>query len=140
MALGALEATVVADRESDIYEEWERLPEAGFDLLTRACRDRALAGGGHLYAWSDALPVAERLVEVLSEHPASDAVDVAGSARRLAETCKDIDLIDIAAPNDTHQEIAAALGVTVGTSKAQLSRARGKLRVALAMFAEEWET
>ncbi len=42
---------------------------------------------------SDALPVAERLVEVLSEHPASDAVDVAGSARRLAETCKDIDLI-----------------------------------------------
>ena len=42
---------------------------------------------------SDALPVAERLVEVLREHPASDAVDVAGSARRLAETCKDIDLI-----------------------------------------------
>ncbi len=39
----------------------------------------------------------------------------------------------------THQEIAAALGVNVGTSKAQLSRARGKLRVALAMFAEEWE-
>jgi RNA polymerase sigma-70 factor (ECF subfamily) len=38
----------------------------------------------------------------------------------------------------THQEIAAALGINVGTSKAQLSRARGKLRVALAMFAEEW--
>ena len=39
----------------------------------------------------------------------------------------------------THQEIAAALGVAVGTSKAQLARARGKLRVALAQFAEEWE-
>jgi RNA polymerase sigma-70 factor, ECF subfamily len=39
----------------------------------------------------------------------------------------------------THQEIATALGVTVGSSKAQLSRARGKLRVALATFAEEWE-
>ena len=39
----------------------------------------------------------------------------------------------------THQEIAAALGVTEGTSKAQLSRARGKLRVALAEFAEEWK-
>ena len=38
----------------------------------------------------------------------------------------------------THQEIGAALGINVGTSKAQLSRARGKLRVALAMFAEEW--
>jgi RNA polymerase sigma-70 factor (ECF subfamily) len=40
----------------------------------------------------------------------------------------------------THQEIAAALGVNVGTSKAQLSRARGKLRAALAMFREEWGT
>ena len=40
----------------------------------------------------------------------------------------------------THQEIAAALGVAVGTSKAQLSRARGKLRIALAQFAEEWKT
>ena len=42
---------------------------------------------------SDALPIAERLLEVLREHPGSQAVDVAGSARRLAETCKDIDLI-----------------------------------------------
>ena len=39
----------------------------------------------------------------------------------------------------THQEIGAALGVTAGTSKAQLARARGKLRVALAEFAEEWK-
>ena len=63
----ARHVTVVADRESDIYEEWDRLPEAGFDLLTRACRDRALAGGGHLYAWSDALPVAERFALDLPE-------------------------------------------------------------------------
>ena len=39
----ARHVTVVADRESDIYEEWDRLPEEGFDLLTPACRDRALA-------------------------------------------------------------------------------------------------
>jgi RNA polymerase sigma-70 factor (ECF subfamily) len=38
----------------------------------------------------------------------------------------------------THEEIAAALGVEVGTSKAQLSRARAKLRAALADFAGEW--
>jgi RNA polymerase sigma-70 factor (ECF subfamily) len=37
-----------------------------------------------------------------------------------------------------HEEIAAALGVQAGTSKAQLSRARAKLREALADFAEEW--
>ena len=46
--------TVVADRESDIYEEWARLPDARTHLLTRVCRDRALAAGGMLYAWLDA--------------------------------------------------------------------------------------
>jgi RNA polymerase sigma-70 factor (ECF subfamily) len=35
----------------------------------------------------------------------------------------------------THEEISAQLGVAVGTSKSQLSRAREKLRVALAPFA-----
>ncbi|MGH7606081.1 MAG: RNA polymerase sigma factor [Gemmatimonadales bacterium] len=38
----------------------------------------------------------------------------------------------------THEEIGAALGVETGTSKAQLSRARAKLRVALAQFAPGW--
>lgn len=49
--------TVVADRESDIYEEWARLPDERTYLLTRACRDRNLAAGGKLYAWLDAQPV-----------------------------------------------------------------------------------
>jgi RNA polymerase sigma-70 factor, ECF subfamily len=38
----------------------------------------------------------------------------------------------------THEEIGAALGISEGTSKSQLSRARGKLRVALADFAGDW--
>src|SRR5688572_20689043 len=38
----------------------------------------------------------------------------------------------------THEEIAGALGVETGTSKAQLSRARAKLRESLADFAGEW--
>ena len=42
---------------------------------------------------SEALPIAEELAEALRAHPDSDAVEVAGSARRRAETCKDIDLI-----------------------------------------------
>jgi DNA polymerase (family X) len=42
---------------------------------------------------SGVLPVAEELVAALREHPASEAVALAGSARRMTETCKDIDLI-----------------------------------------------
>ena len=49
--------TLVADRESDIYEEWARLPDERTHLLTRVCRDRTLATGGKLFAWIDAQPV-----------------------------------------------------------------------------------
>ena len=38
----------------------------------------------------------------------------------------------------THEEIGVALGIETGTSKAQLSRARARLREALADFAGEW--
>ena len=42
---------------------------------------------------SMASPIAEELARTLREHPAAERVEVAGSARRWAETCKDIDLI-----------------------------------------------
>jgi DNA polymerase (family X) len=42
---------------------------------------------------SEVLPIAEKIASDLRDHPASEAVDVAGSARRRAETCHDIDLI-----------------------------------------------
>ena len=44
----AASVTVVADRESDIYAEWARLPGPRFHLLTRAMHDRVIAEGGRL--------------------------------------------------------------------------------------------
>src|SRR5690606_25329733 len=38
----------------------------------------------------------------------------------------------------THEEIGSALGIQPGTSKAQLFRARARLRAELADFAGEW--
>jgi DNA polymerase (family X) len=55
---------------------------------------------------SEVLPVAERIATALREHPASDAVEVAGSARRRAETCHDIDIIATAS---RPLELSAAL-------------------------------
>jgi hypothetical protein len=51
----AAEITVVADRESDIYDEFARRP-ANVHLLTRLAQDRALANGGRLFAFAAALP------------------------------------------------------------------------------------
>ncbi|HEX6459100.1 MAG TPA: DNA polymerase/3'-5' exonuclease PolX [Thermoleophilaceae bacterium] len=42
---------------------------------------------------SRALAIGEELVQALLEHPASDRVVLAGSARRMAETCKDLDIV-----------------------------------------------
>ncbi len=42
---------------------------------------------------SMARPIAAELARILRDHPAADRVEVAGSVRRWAETCKDIDLI-----------------------------------------------
>lgn len=51
-------------------------------------------------------PIAEELAEELREHPGAHRVEVAGSVRRWAETCKDIDLIATA---DEGKELAEHL-------------------------------
>jgi Transposase DDE domain len=52
---GAASITVVADRESDVYEDFARCP-ANVQLLVRSRHDRCLEGGGRLYARLDAQP------------------------------------------------------------------------------------
>jgi DNA polymerase (family 10) len=42
---------------------------------------------------SRARELAENLRDALREHPAADRVEIAGSARRWTETCKDLDLV-----------------------------------------------
>ena len=42
---------------------------------------------------SKALAIAEALASALRDHPACERVEIAGSARRWAESCKDLDLV-----------------------------------------------
>ncbi len=65
--------------EENVLASLERLGEPG-------------EGPGRLLL-SAVRPIADELAAALREHPAANRVEVAGSVRRWAETCKDIDLI-----------------------------------------------
>ena len=65
--------------EENVLASLERLGEPG-------------EGPGRLLL-SKVLPIAEELAATLRQHPAANRVEIAGSARRWAETCKDIDII-----------------------------------------------
>ena len=49
--------TIIADRESDIYEEWDRIPDQKTHMITRCCRDRKLAAEMMLYTYVNSLQV-----------------------------------------------------------------------------------
>jgi hypothetical protein len=64
----AARVTVVADRESDIYEAFARCPP-NVELLVRAAQDRSLEDGGRLFAWMDAQAEAGRVEINLPARP-----------------------------------------------------------------------
>jgi hypothetical protein len=65
--------TVIGDRESDIYEEFDRIPDERTHLLTRACRDRALVGGGRLFTIAETWPVQHQFELDLRARPGRPA-------------------------------------------------------------------
>jgi DDE family transposase len=65
--------TVIADRESDIYEEFDRIPDAHTHLLTRACRDRALVAGGRLFSVTASWPLQHQFELELRARPGRPA-------------------------------------------------------------------
>lgn len=77
--------TVIADRESDIYAEWARLPEAGFDLLTRASVDRKLANGSDLFAAARNFPLAGTAQLLLAQRSPGSSARTATVALRFGE-------------------------------------------------------
>jgi hypothetical protein len=74
----AASITVVADRESDIYEQFVRRP-ASVHLIVRACQNRLVeasteaAGSGQLFSFIDGLPERVRLVLTIPAAPGRQA-------------------------------------------------------------------
>ncbi len=96
--------TVVADRESDIYPAWARVPQAGFHLLSRAMVDRRLtdpppgiepvaAGPRTLFGAAESFPVAGRRKLELPARQPDRAARTASVERRFGE-------VEICRPRD----------------------------------------
>jgi DNA polymerase (family 10) len=60
---------------------------------------------------SDVLETGEEIVEALRRHPAADRVEIAGSARRWTDTCKDLDVIATARDAPTLVDAFASLPI-----------------------------
>jgi hypothetical protein len=82
----AASVTVVADRESDIYEEWDRIPDTRIHLLTRARHDRQLADGGTLFSWLQKQPAKGCYVFDVPARSAGKAYQSTDGARVGART------------------------------------------------------
>lgn len=88
--------TILDDREGDIYEKWARLPDRHTHLLTRACQNRSLAGGGSLFPTLAGFPEAHRYMLEVTAQPGKRSARVAcmtvrfGTVRiRRPQTCSD---------------------------------------------------
>jgi DNA polymerase (family 10) len=68
-------------------------PKAEENVLASLARLGEPGEGTGRLLLSKVAPIARELAQALREHPAANRVEVAGSVRRWAETCKDIDLI-----------------------------------------------
>jgi DNA polymerase (family 10) len=87
-SLDALKAAVEQEKVRDV---------PGFGVKTEETIAHAIASGetspSPRILHSQASRIADSLIAVLREHPACEQVEVAGSVRRWADTCKDIDIV-----------------------------------------------
>src|SRR6476469_253115 len=90
--------------EENVLAQLEQIGEDGSHLTGRVLLSKAE-------------PVAEALAAALREHPAANRVEVAGSVRRWAETCKDIDLIATAEDAKALAEHLAAHSLIAAAGK-----------------------
>lgn len=82
----ATSVTVVADRESDIYEQWDRIPNERTHLITRARHDRELEEGGTLFGWLASQPATACIMLEVPARSAGKAYRSTDGARSSARS------------------------------------------------------
>jgi DNA polymerase (family X) len=82
---------------------------------------------------SKALQIGDGIVAALREHPASDRVELAGSARRLADSVKDLDIIATASDPRALLDAFTALDVVESSSSPGDNAARARTHTGMSV-------
>src|SRR5438046_1486756 len=82
---------------------------------------------------SKALQIGEGIVEALRAHPASDRVELAGSARRMADSVKDLDIVATASDTGALAAVLADLDVIESCSTPGDNAARARTHTGMAV-------
>ncbi|ADB54239.1 DNA polymerase/3'-5' exonuclease PolX [Conexibacter woesei] len=105
-SLQSLETAARQQRIRDLKGFGVRAEENFLAAIARANADAADGKTGGRFVLDRALAIAEPLLELLRAHPTSHRVELAGSARRWADSVKDLDIIATA---DDPRALAEAL-------------------------------
>ncbi len=110
-SLDALEAAAAAHRIRELKGFGPKAEDSILAAVAVARADAAAGenGGGRRTVLNRALAAGEQLVAALREHPASERVQLAGSARRMTDSVKDLDVIATAHDPLALAQAAAAL-------------------------------
>jgi DNA polymerase (family 10) len=108
LGIASMEELKVAAEAEQIREIKGLGPKAEENVLASLERLGEPGEGPGRLLLSTVRPIAEELAAALREHPAANRVEVAGSVRRWAETCKDIDIIATAEEPTALSEALAA--------------------------------
>src|SRR5581483_5588431 len=90
-------------REAAEAQRLRELPGLGpksEEKILAALRAEPEPEGPKRHLLGTSLPALEAVVATLAEHPAADKVSIAGSARRMRETVRDLDIIATATDAD----------------------------------------
>jgi len=115
LSIDSLETLEVAASEQRIRALKGFGPKAEQSILAAITAQRTAAadgnGAGRRVVLNRALAVGEELLAELRAHPAAERVELAGSARRMTDSVKDLDIIAIASDPLALAQAAAALGL-----------------------------
>src|ERR1700761_2976923 len=112
-SLDALEAAAAAQQIRKLKGFGPKAEESILKAVAVARADaeagQADGGGGRRVVLNRALAVGEQLIAALRAHPAAERVELAGSARRMTDSVKDLDIIATASDPLALAQAAAAL-------------------------------